>query len=242
VRAGHADRLHYGATTQLARAKVEEWSVGDGLSFIHDLDVASNGKFYGTDEGHDKLWELDPRTSEVTGIDLPPSDLPRGGKFSGMNLPIDIFTGSHWPHSMAEASDGHIWIANALSSTIMSFDPATRAFKTYPVPNDALYPHTIRVDKNDIVWFTIVASNQIGRFDPKTEEMQVLRLPANGFWRWVSELGVGPVVAHHFASQLLEAEQCLDAELHPPPLPGLRRAGLPLRYRRQPGGRQHLVR
>ena len=40
----------------------------------------------------------------------------------------------------------------------------------------------------DIVWFTIVASNQIGRFDPKTEQMTVMRLPHNGFVRWVTDM------------------------------------------------------
>jgi virginiamycin B lyase len=178
----------YGATAELARAKVEEWNVGDGFSFIHDMDVASDGKFYGTDEGHDKLWVLDPSTGKVEAIDLPKSDLPRGGLFSGMKLAIGIFTGNHGPHSMAQTSDGRIWITNALSSTLMSFDPATKQFKSYDVPGDALYPHTVRVDKDDIVWFTIVASNQVGRFDPKTEQMTVMRLPSNGFFRWISDM------------------------------------------------------
>jgi streptogramin lyase len=177
----------YGPTPELAHAKVEEWQLGDGFSFIHDMDVAEDGKFYGTDEGHDKLWVLDPRTGEVEAHDLPKSNLPRGGLFSGMHLAIGVFTGSHGPHSMAQTRDGRIWITNALSSTIMSFDPATKQFKTYPVPGDALYPHTIRVDKDDIVWFTIVASNQVGRFDPKTEQMTVIRLPSNGFFRWISD-------------------------------------------------------
>lgn len=183
-----AGRHDYGATAELARAKVEEWQIGDGLSFIHDLDVAEDGKFYGTDEGHDMLRVLDPRTGKIENFALPDIDLPRGGMFSGMQLHIGIFTGKHGPHSMAQTRDGRIWITNALSSTLMSFDPATKQFKTYPVPGDALYPHTIRVDQDDIVWFTIVASNQIGRFDPKTETMTVTRLPSNGFFRWVSDM------------------------------------------------------
>ena len=105
-----------------------------------------------------------------------------------MELPIGTFSGKHGPHSMAQTTDGRIWITNALSSTLMSFDPVKKVFKTYPVGKDALYPHTVRVDKNDIVWFTIVASNQMGRFDPKTETMTVMRLPANGFLRWVSDM------------------------------------------------------
>lgn len=178
----------YGASKELSRAKVEEWQLGDGLSFIHDMDVAEDGLFYGTDEGHDKLWRLDPKTGKVEAYALPDIDLPRGGLFSGMELPIGVFSGKHGPHSMAQTKDGRIWITNALSSTLMSFNPETKEFKTYAIPGDALYPHTIRVDKDDIVWFTIVASNQIGRFDPKTEQMSVMRLPHNGFFRWVTDM------------------------------------------------------
>jgi len=179
---------NYGASPELARAKVREWLVGDGYSFIHDSDVAEDGMIYGTDEGHDILWVLNRDTGKVEQYKQPDIDLPRGGIFSGMKLPIGQFTGKHGPHSMAQTSDGRIWITNALSSTLMSFDPKTKAFKTYPVGHDALYPHTIRVDKNDIVWFTVVASNQIARFDPKTEEMKVIRLPSNGFLRWTTDM------------------------------------------------------
>ncbi|MFI4930118.1 MAG: carboxypeptidase regulatory-like domain-containing protein, partial [Burkholderiales bacterium] len=104
---------------ELARAKVEEWLVGDSMSFIHDMDVAKNGLFYGTDEGHDVLWALDPATGKTEQIALPDTDLPVGGRFAGMNLHIGIFTGKHGPHSMAEDKQGRLWITNALSSTIM---------------------------------------------------------------------------------------------------------------------------
>lgn len=178
----------YGATPELARAKVEEWLVGLPTSFIHDTDVGHDDKLYGTDEGHDKLWILDRKTNAIEEVPLPDIDLPEGGVFSGMQLPIGIFTGKHGPHSTAQAEDGSFYITNALSSTIMAFNPGTKAFKTYPVPGDALYPHTIRIDRQGIVWFTIVASNQVGRFDPRTEQMTVMRLPHNGLWRWVSDL------------------------------------------------------
>lgn len=183
-----AARQSYGASPELARAKVHEWLVGDGYTFIHDADVGADGLLYGTDEGHDILWVLNRATGKIDQYHLPKSDLPRGGIFSGMKLPIGQFSGQHGPHSMAQTSDGRIWITNALSSTLMSFDPRTKQFKSYPVGHDALYPHTIRVDKNDVVWFTIVASNQIGRFDPKTEKMTVMRLPSNGLLRWVTDM------------------------------------------------------
>ncbi len=175
------------ASPELAHAKIEEWLVGDGMSFIHDTDVGEDGKLYGTDEGHDVVWVLDPDTGAVEEYPLPKSDLPTGGLFSGAALPIGIFTGQHGPHSMAQANDGRFWITNALSSTLMSFHPETKAFELHEIGEDALYPHTIRIDEEGIVWFTLAVSNQVGRFDPETEEFTLIQLPHNGFWRWVTD-------------------------------------------------------
>lgn len=177
----------YDASPELARAKFEEWLVGDGMSFIHDADVGEDGKLYGVDEGHDVIWILDRETNEVEKVALPESDLPAGGLLSGAALPIGIFTGKHGPHSLAQAEDGTIWFTNALSSTLMGFDPETKEFEVIEIGEGALYPHTIRIDANGIVWFTIAVSNQVARFDPSTAELKVLQLPHNGFLRWATD-------------------------------------------------------
>jgi len=177
----------YDASPELAHAKIEEWLVGDGMSFIHDADVGEDGKLYGADEGHDVIWVLDRDSDVVQKYPLPESDLPVGGLFSGAALPIGIFTGKHGPHSLAQAADGRFWITTALSATLMSFDPETKAFHVYEIGEDALYPHTIRIGADGIVWFTVAVSNQVGRFDPKTETFTLLQLPHDGFWRWVTD-------------------------------------------------------
>ncbi len=172
---------------ELAKAKVKEWVVGDELTFVHDSDVGADGHLYGSDEGHDVIWELDRKTGKIEEHKEPDIDLPEGGVFSGFRLPIGVFTGKHGPHSMAQAKDGKFWITNALSSTLASYDPATKAFKLYDVGRTHLYPHTVRIDEEGIVWFTIAASNEVGRFDPKTEKMTVIPLPHDGFWRGVTD-------------------------------------------------------
>ena len=171
----------------VARALVKEWVVGDGMSFIHDADVGADERLYGVDEGHDVIWELDRTSGQVSQHKLPDTDLPTGGVFSGVQLPIGVFTGKHGPHSLVQANDGRFWFTNALSSTIGSFDPATKQIKLYDVGRTHLYPHTIRIDREGIVWFTIVASNEVGRFDPKTEKFTIVNLPKNGFWRGLTE-------------------------------------------------------
>ena len=137
---------------ELSKAKVKEWVVGDELTFVHDLDVGQDGHLYGSDEGHDIVWELDRKTGKIDEHKEPDVDLPEGGVFSGFQLPIGTFTGKHGPHSMAQAKDGKFWITNALSSTLASYDPVTKAFKLYDVGQTHLYPHTVRIDKEGIVW------------------------------------------------------------------------------------------
>jgi len=171
----------------LANARVEEWVAGDGLSFIHDADVGHDGRLYGADEGHDVIWTLDRSSGRVESIALPDTDLPVGGKFSGLALPIGVFTGKHGPHSMAETPDGRFWITNALSSTLMAYTPETHSFETFDIGADSLYTHTIRVDHKDRLWFTFAASNQVGRFDPATQQLDLLDLPSNGAHRWIAD-------------------------------------------------------
>ncbi|MBV8500339.1 MAG: carboxypeptidase regulatory-like domain-containing protein [Paucibacter sp.] len=176
----------YPSQPEVASAKVKEWVVGDAMSFIHDADVGEDERMYGSDEGHDLIWVLDRSTGQITQNKLPDIDLPEGGVFSGVQLPIGVFTGKHGPHSMAQAKDGKFWITNALSSTLASFDPVTKKFKLYELGRTHLYPHTVRIDKEGIVWFTITASNEVGRFDPKTEKFTAIQLP-HGFWQGVTD-------------------------------------------------------
>lgn len=176
----------YLASDELSRAKITEWHVGDAMSFVHDTDIGEDGLLYGTDEGHDILWTLDRQTGKINQYPLPDINLPTGGLFVGMQLPLGVFTGKHGPHSMAQGKDGRIWITNALSSQLMSFDPKTKQFKSYPIGDgNVLYLHTIRIDQQGIVWFTAAASNHVVRFDPATEKSTIIKLPANGAMRWL---------------------------------------------------------
>ena len=172
---------------ELSNASIEEWVAGDGLSFIHDADVGPDGRLYGVDEGHDIIWELDTQTGEVLQVNLPDVDLPVGGKFSGLALPIGVFTGKHGPHSMTEGKDGRLWITNSLSSRLIAYSAETNSFETFDIAADSLYLHTIRKDLQGRLWFTVVASNQVGRFDPETNQLDLLDLPTNGFARWISD-------------------------------------------------------
>ena len=165
----------------LANVKVEEWWVGNPMSFIHDADFGEDGNLYGADQGDDIIYELDMKTNQVTAYQMPDPGLPVGGMFSAFPLPLGVFTGKQGPHSLAEDEHGKFWITSSLSGRLTSFDTHTKEFKDYEIGNGAVYPHTIRIDKVGMIWFTIAASNQLGRFDPKTETFTVIDLPVDSF-------------------------------------------------------------
>lgn len=186
---------NYGANELLANAKVEQWLVGDSMSFLHDTDVGHDGKLYGTDEGHDMIWVLDRESHKIESYKIPSIGLPVAGKFATMSFPIGIFTGEHGPHSMAGTKDGKLWITNSLSSTLLEFDTKTKDMKLHPIHGDALYPHTIRTASDETLWFSINVSNQLGHYNPKTDIMEVFALPSNNFLRWISDMLL-PTIMH----------------------------------------------
>ena len=130
---------------------------------------------------------------------MPVNDDPVGGRFTGVQLPIGIMTGRHGLHSAAQLKDGRMYITAALSGELVMFNPDTREWKHYPIPQGflwrkGLYPHTIRVDKDENLWFTVTYSNRLMKFDPRTEEFTDIALPSDGFLRWMSDSFMGVVM------------------------------------------------
>jgi virginiamycin B lyase len=186
-------------STEMARAKVREWHVGDALSFLHDTMVGLDGKLYGIDEGKDVIFILDRGSGAIVTAPMPLDGVQTGGRFRGVRLPIGVFTGSHGPHSSAQLSDGRIFITGALSGQLLMYNPADGAWKTWTIPpgflwRKGLYPHTIRADKAENLWFTTTFSNRLVKFDPRSEQFTDVALPHDGFLRWMSDTFMGAVL------------------------------------------------
>jgi streptogramin lyase len=142
---------------------------------------------------------LDRDTAELEEVILPVSDLPIGGRFEGLQLPIGVFTGQRGPHSAAQLPDGRMYITASLSGELLMLEPTTGEWKVYPLPQGflwrkGLYPHTIRADKNGKLWFTVNVSNRLMMFDPDTEQFTDIGLPSNGVLRWMSDTFGGLVM------------------------------------------------
>lgn len=185
---------------ELARAKVYEWHAATPMSFIHDTIVGFDGKLYGFDEGKDVVYIQDRKSGQLEEIAIPTDpDMPVGGIFNGVQLPIGIFTGKVGLHSAAQAPNGIMYMTASLGASLMSFDPQTKQFKTYPIPRgflwrNGIYPHTIRADKEGNVWFTVTYSNEVYKFDTKTEQFTRIKLPYNGVMTWISDHFMGVVL------------------------------------------------
>lgn len=171
----------------LPNAQMKEWSFGGPLNYVHDVELGDDGKLYGVDMNTDRIWILDRTTNAIDYVDWPANDLPLGGLFAGAVAPLGTFNAYHGPHSIVNGPDGKLYTTNSLAAEIGIFDPRTRETEFVPTGGDTIYPHTLRFDAQGTLWFTFALSNQIGRMDIKTHKLDVIDLPSNGAWRWLTD-------------------------------------------------------
>ncbi len=179
-------------STELSSATISEWPIGDLMSQTHDMLVAANGLVYVADNIQDRLYETNPRTSEITVYRIPhrPGDVP-GGLLARRLQTFPRHDSTSNAHSLAESPrDGHIFITPSAQRRIIEFDPANKAFKLHEI-GGGFYPHTIRVDAKDRVWFTLALSNQVGMLDRSTGKFKLYDLPTRGFREWLNVRLIG---------------------------------------------------
>lgn len=178
----------------LAGTTITEWPLGDIFSQVHDMLVAANGLVYVADNIQDRLYEVDPRSNQVTVYKVPHRDGEKNGGLLAARLkdfPRHDSTSN--AHSLAESRvDGHIFITPSAQRRLVEFDPATKAFTLHEM-EEGFYPHTIRVDQQDRVWFTVALSNQVAMFDRATRRFTMHDLPTRGFREWLNVRIIGAI-------------------------------------------------
>lgn len=161
---------------------ITEWPIGDAYSQMHDMVLAKNGKVYVGDNIQDRLYEVDPRTHEVTVFKIPhlPNDQP-GGLLQARLRDFPKHDSVSNLHSLAISQvDQHIFITPSAQQRLVEFDPESKKF-TLHFMSEGFYPHTIRIDQQDRVWFTLALSNQVAMFDRRTKKFSYFDLPARNF-------------------------------------------------------------
>ena len=176
----------------LAGYTITEWPLGDIFSQVHDMLYAANGLAYVADNIQDRLYEVNPRTNEVTVYKIPHREGERnGGLLAGRLRDFPKHDSTSNAHSLAESRvDGHIFITPSAQRRLVEFDPQSKQFILHEM-EEGFYPHTIRVDQQDRVWFTVALSNQVAMFDRKTQRFTMYDLPTRGFREWLNVRLIG---------------------------------------------------
>ena len=162
----------------LYHARVLQWKL-PGTVVPHDAEYSPRyDRVFMSDMFGGEVLEMNLATGETQHFRLPDDGAGPGGEFTKRGLPAPYgLTIARAPHSLAEGSDGNIYLTDSIGAAVTVFDPRTHAFTNHAVGGNALYPHTVRTDSQGIVWFTIAFSNQVGRFDPKRGTSTVINLP-----------------------------------------------------------------
>jgi streptogramin lyase len=177
---------------ELAGITITEWPLGDIFSQVHDMLYAANGLAYVADNIQDRLYEVNPRTNEVTVYKIPHREGEKnGGLLAGRLRDFPKHDSTSNAHSLAESRvDGHIFITPSAQRRLVEFDPESKQFILHEM-DEGFYPHTIRVDAQDRVWFTVALSNQVAMFDRGTQRFTMYDLPTRGFREWLNVKLIG---------------------------------------------------
>ena len=84
------------------------------------------------------------------------------GQVTEWNVPTPKFA-----RDPAPAPDGTIYITVMMGDKIAHFDPKTKQFREWDLPNGT-HPHGLVVDKHGIVFYTGNGNGTLGRLDPAT--------------------------------------------------------------------------
>ena len=89
----------------------------------------------------------------------------------------DVPTRGAHPHDPAVGRDGALWFTEQMQNKIGRLDPASGAFKEFPLKADNSGPHGLVADSEGNIWFTGNFAHYIGRLDPQTGEVKEYKMP-----------------------------------------------------------------
>jgi streptogramin lyase len=186
---------------EVAASVITEWEVGATTSMLHDIVVGGDGRIYAADWIMDKMYRLDPETSERKAWDVPRGDVKPGGvlrSFAKRGQQYFHHIPHIAPHSLQAGPAGDVWLTLSLGKGLAQFDPRSEEFTLHNQPSAGMYPHTLRFDSEGQIWYTLAMSNHVARFDPKSGEFKLYRLPTRTmgqqffvrtlrFWIWLAD-------------------------------------------------------
>ncbi len=134
---------------------------GDGIKMPvpYGIDIAPDGGVWFSQLNEHKIGRIDPESFETEMI-ATPFETPRRLRFDAR---------------------GGLWIPSFSEGLLAHFDPATRAFRTWPIPIEPQAtetPYALAVEpETGAVWICGTNSDTMIRFEPEAERFTVYPLP-----------------------------------------------------------------
>jgi streptogramin lyase len=128
------------------------------LAGMYGISMGPDGKVWYGKYGEDTYGTIDTETGEVTQYEMP-------NKVATHRLGVD--------------DHGMVWIPESATGRLARYDPQSKTFKYYDLPDNDAFPYAVRVDgPRGVIWVTGTGSDSIYKFNPKTEAFVKYQLPS----------------------------------------------------------------
>ncbi|MDF2773714.1 MAG: hypothetical protein K0S86_3211 [Geminicoccaceae bacterium] len=198
--------------TMPAGATVTEFDMPEAGDLPHDVAVGRDGRVVVTGMFTHRMWVLDPARGTFESVEIPVQQAnPRAleidaagdwwvvlgarhtvARYSVQSKSWRTWRGGFYPHSLAFAGDGAVWINGHFTHSpevIVRIDTAatdsTRAIDRIEVPAHPTMgkgpggpiPYEIRVAPDGRVWMSELQGNRLFAYDPKKKTSEVFDMP-----------------------------------------------------------------
>jgi virginiamycin B lyase len=193
-------------------ARVTEYDMPEPGDLPHDVAVGRDGRIVVTGMFSHRMWVLDPTRGTFDGVDIPIEKAnPRAleidavgdwwvvfgarhmiGRYSPSSRTWRMWPGGFYPHSLALAPDGGVWINGHFTHSpelIARVDTtardSSRALARFEAPAHPTLgmgpggpiPYEIRVARDGRVWTSELQGNRLFAYDPKKRTFDVFTMP-----------------------------------------------------------------
>ena len=195
-----------------ANARVTEYAMPEPGDLPHDVAIGTDGRVVVTGMFTHRMWVLDPAAGKFEGVDIPVEKAnPRAleidaagdwwvvlgarhmvARYSPKTMSWRMWPGGFYPHSLALAPDGGVWInghfthsPELISRIDTTVKDSSRAVTNFQVPDHPALgrgpggpiPYEIRVAPDGRTWMSEFQGNRLVVYDPKKKAFDTFTMP-----------------------------------------------------------------
>ena len=195
-----------------ANARLTEYAMPEAGDLPHDVAIGADGRVVVTGMFTHRMWVLDPATGKLEGVDIPVEKAnPRAleidaagdwwvvlgarhtvARYSPKTKSWRTWPGGFYPHSLALAPDGGVWInghfthsPELISRIDTTVRDSSRAVAKFRVPDHPTLgrgpggpiPYEIRVAPDGRAWMSELQGNRLVVYDPKKKVFEIFTMP-----------------------------------------------------------------